>query len=88
MRSALFICLLGLAACSGSETPTTEPAAEVVDERVAKAARVARAVDANPSGGSAALQAEGLTEAELEDLLYTIAEDPELSAAYAKARGK
>lgn len=93
MRTATLTLLLGLAAC-GSETPSpvapvapvAAPEAPRVDPRVERAARIAKAVAANPDGADAVLAQEGLSADELDALMYEIAEDPELSAAYAAAR--
>ena len=52
---------------------------------VARAVAVARGIEANPAAADSILSANGLTAAGLDSLMYTIAEDSALAAAYATA---
>jgi hypothetical protein len=61
----------------------TVPAAETLPPEVARAAAVARGIQANPAAADSILAANGLTAAGLDSLMYTIAADSALSAAYA-----
>ena len=67
--------------------PVAEPAPEVkpVDPRVTKAAAVANAI-ASGTNAEEAMAAEGLDARAFRALLYEIAGDAELSAAYEAAR--
>jgi len=81
---------LVLGACATKEQAETETAAEAatgeaLPHSVALAATVARGIDANPAAADSILAANGLTVAGLDSLMYTIAEDSALSAAYARA---
>lgn len=60
-----------------------EPEAPAMDEGVAKAVELAKAIQAAPDNVDAILSEHGTTAAELEALLYEIAADPKRSAAYA-----
>lgn len=81
-----------LAACSSEQPPPPEAPPQVaepaVDPRVAKAAALAKAVDTNPDGAAAALEANGMTQADLDALMYEIAADPALTLAYQAERGR
>lgn len=52
-----------------------------------KAAAIAKKIKANPDGAEATLKEAGMTAEQYEKLLREVAEDPELSEAYAKAMG-
>lgn len=92
---------LVLVACVDSAPPTADPpppvateqveaaqdpapSGAVTSDKVAKAAAIAR--EASAGDLDKALAQHGLTRDELEELLYEIAADPELSAAYEAAR--
>lgn len=82
---------LALGACATKEQSDTESAAadgatgEALAPSVALAAAVAQGVDENPTAADSVLAANGLTLAGLDSLMYTIAEDSALSAAYMRA---
>jgi outer membrane murein-binding lipoprotein Lpp len=87
--------VLGLSGCSnegGSSTGTTEasaPAPTLTSEQKAKVDK-AVAVHAALQAGQdpdAALRAQGLTEQQFDDLMYEIAADEAMSAAYAARTG-
>ena len=96
----LATCLTALAACvvlGGCPSEGTEgegaqgtPAAgagasEEMDESVAAAVSIARAVRADPASAEAVLRQHGMTVEEYEGLMYRIAADPELSEAFEDA---
>jgi hypothetical protein len=72
-------------ACGSADLsgPTVEPVEATVEEQ---AGAVAKAVDADPSGLQAALEANGLTAETYEAALYEIATDPARTKAFEKAR--
>ena len=88
---ALFTALL---ACSGGETTPAantppapvEPAPAAVYPDVTRALELAAIVRADFANADAALTAKGSSRAELDALLYKIAADPVLSAAYAEGQ--
>ena len=51
-------------------------------DRAAKATAIAKEIRANPDDAKAVLEKHGMTAEELEALMFEIANDPELSAAY------
>jgi len=57
-----------------------------IPEIAAKAAEIAKLVEGAPSGLNEVLQSKGMSLEDFEKLLFEIAEDPELSKAYAAAR--
>jgi len=97
MRRTLFyaaLCLLA-ASCGGGEKPAPasmagdQPAAiPAAMERVAEAARVANAIEGLPGSADSILKAAGHTPESFERLMYEIAADSAMSAAYAAARVK
>ena len=81
-QHSLRVALLGLAlaftlACGGGGGPSTDDAA--------KAGAVAKRIAADPAAAAPALAEAGWTEAEYKALLFEIAADPALSAAYTQA---
>ncbi len=95
--SAFLVATIALAGCS-HEGPSTNdgaspgmPAAPALDAtrqaKVDKAVAVARAIERDPAGADRILQENGLTEQQLDDLLYAIAADPAMSAAYTSRLG-
>jgi hypothetical protein len=87
---ALFTALL---ACSGGETTPAatppapvEPAPAAASPDVTRALELAAIVRADFANADAALTAKGSSRAELDALLYKIAADPVLSAAYAEGQ--
>jgi hypothetical protein len=78
-----------LAGCGAEQQAATAdaPAAEAaaLPPMVARAVAVARGIEANPAAADSILSANGLTAAGLDSLMYTIAEDSALAAAYATA---
>lgn len=88
-RTAILFALL-LAACGGS--PETSPAsggsAPAVPEKAAKAAALAKELEANPDDADAILKSHGMTQQQFEDLMFEIAADEALSEAYARARAR
>jgi len=65
------------------EAPMAET--EVLPPEVARAVAVARGIEANPAAADSVLAANGLTIAGLDSLMYVIAQDSALSAAYNRA---
>jgi len=90
-----YLVLAGVLAlgCAGERQAETEtgmeaaPAAEAaaLPPAVARAVAVARGIEANPAATDSVLAANGLTAAGLDSLMYTIAADSALSAAYTDA---
>jgi hypothetical protein len=64
------------------------PVTESVPEWVSHLAAVADAIEARPSAVDSILQAHNLTRAVFDSLLYDVAADPTLTAAYEGARHK
>lgn len=77
--------LIVLAACGG-DAPADAAADVAVHPDVAKALEVARGLGAHPTKGDSILEANGLTAATLDSLLYRIAADSALSAQYEAGR--
>ena len=77
---------LGLG-CSGSETVPRSESSETsqVDERVALAAEIARAVETNPDAADEILASHDVTLEQFEEMMYDISADPELTKAYEAA---
>jgi hypothetical protein len=85
----IFAAGLALAACGGGEKPAdtvaaAPPAAPMSD--VERALAVQRGLDAAPTQGDSVLQANGLTAAGFDSLLYRIASDSTLRAQFAAGR--
>jgi hypothetical protein len=91
MIGCLAVAGLFLAGCGAEQQRQSEaaeaPAAEAaaLPPMVAQAVAVARGIDANPAAADSILSANGLTAAGLDSLMYTIAADSALAAAYANA---
>jgi hypothetical protein len=85
---------VSLGGCSsGSSTnSSSEPSAVALSgaesAKVEKAAAIARELRADAGAADAVLRRHGMTEQQFEDLMYEIAEDPEMSEAYAKRAGR
>lgn len=79
-----------MAACGGGDAPadaaTDSAPVAAVHPDVAKALDVARGLVAHPTKTDSILQANGLTAATLDSLLYRIAADSALSAQYEAGR--
>jgi hypothetical protein len=87
---------VSLAACSsGTSGPSTASGASASgaglsaaeSAKVETAAAVARELRSNPAAADEVLRRHGMTEQRFEELMYEIAEDPEMSEAYAKRVG-
>lgn len=86
MRALVVALLLGpLAGCGLDFGEKPAPAAGPDD--VTRAATLALAIKADPDNAADVLAAAGMTEDELDALLFDIAEDPTKSEAYAQALG-
>jgi hypothetical protein len=68
-----------------AETETAPVAAEALPPEVARAVAVARGLEANPAAADSILTANGLTVTGLDSLMYRIAQDSALTAAYTNA---
>lgn len=95
MRATVFALMMTLAACGGGEKKAEAPppppppvAVPAVDPAVAQALDLAEAIRANPAGADQVLTAKGMTQAQLDDLMYKVAADPKLAEAYEKGAGK
>ncbi len=62
--------------------PPAAPAMTAQQTKVDKAALIAAAIQANPDNADQIFRQNGMTEQQFENLLYEIAADPEMSAAY------
>jgi len=69
------------------EDAAPDEALEGYDPRVAKAAHVATKISEEPDNADALLAAANLDRDKLDDLMYEIANDPDLTAQYRMARG-
>lgn len=80
--------LVAVSGCKGSETSadTTVVAATPAADRARSAAVAANAIAANPAAADSILKAGGYTRDGFEKLMYEIAADSAMSAAYASAR--
>lgn len=92
MRKLLFVCVL-LAACGGGDNKTAEapappppppPPMETMDPAVAQAVDLNDSIRANPAGAAEVLTAKGMTQAQLDELMFKIASDPKLSEQFEK----
>lgn len=87
MKRLIILSAVALAACGGSESSdTVEIAAAPVSPDVTLALTVADGIQAAPAMADSILQANGLTRAGFDSLLYKIAADSTLSAQYAAGR--
>ena len=93
-RTRILTALLLLAAgCGAGEKPAPaaqdqSPAASPAIEQAKTVARVANAIEARPGSADSILKAGGHTPESFEQLMYEIAADSAMSAAYAAARVK
>ena len=80
--------LLFAAACAGTDdrTDTTAARDTTAAGRARAAAAVANAIAAKPSAADSILRAAGYTPEEFEQLMYDIAADSAMSAAYTTAK--
>lgn len=92
LRSGLAVGILTAVALGCGDAPETEADTEATLESapawVDTVAMVADAVEARPGAVDSVLSAHGMTRARLDSLLYEIAGDPALTAAYREARGR
>lgn len=87
MKKLLIASLFALAACGEKAPEVAEtPAAPAVSADVTLALTVANGLDGAPAAADSVLQANGLTRAGFDSLLYRIAEDSTLSKQYAAGR--
>ena len=89
-REALaFVVLLAVAACGRGDRASSTPAEAEQNEVppiVETAVAVARGIDAAPTRADSVLAAHGLTAADLDSVMYEIAADSALRAAFAAER--
>lgn len=84
MKRLIIMSAIALAACGGTESSeTVEVAAAPVSPDVTLALTVAEGIQSAPAMADSILQANGLTRAGFDSLLYKIAADSTLSAQYA-----
>lgn len=78
--------LVLLAACGGEKPADSAatPAATATENDAQRAARIALALQAAPTKTDSVLAANGLTADQLEQLMYTVAQDSTLSAEYGR----
>ncbi|HRN53227.1 MAG TPA: hypothetical protein PK788_06990 [Gemmatimonadaceae bacterium] len=86
MKRFIILSALALAACGGSSSETVEVASAPVSPDVTLALTVAEGIQAAPAMADSILQANGLTRAGFDSLLYKIAADSALSAQYGAGR--
>jgi hypothetical protein len=89
MKRVFLLSAIALAACGGTEnTDTVEVKAEpaAVAAEVTLALTIADGIQASPAMADSILQANSLTRAGFDSLLYKIAADSTLSAQYAAGR--
>ena len=93
MRTSIIVAIgFTLAACAregdraaDTTTPVATPVAPATPTEVERAVAVKRGIDAAPDKADSVLSANGLTAAGLDSLMYRIAADSALRAAYASA---
>jgi hypothetical protein len=88
LRSGIAISLLSavVMACGGGGEADED--AMAAPTWVDSVAAVANAIEARPAAADSVLTAHAMSRARLDSLLYEIAEDPALTAAYREARGR
>ena len=87
--SAVFLLALATACAGGDDRSDTGAAADTTAAgRARSAAAVANAIEANPAAADSILRAAGHTAEEFEALMYDIAADSAMSAAYAAAKSR
>lgn len=84
MKYFFIVCCVALAACGAPKPEVAE--AESDSAEVTLALAIAKGIDAAPAAVDSVLQANGLTRAGFDSLLYRIAEDGALSAQYTSGR--
>ena len=90
LRSVLAVGLLAAVAAGCGDAPDTgdEAVTPAAPAWVDSVAAVADAIEARPGAADSILGAHGMRRARLDSLLYEIAADPALTAAYQEARGR
>jgi hypothetical protein len=90
VRPLLLLALVAALACANplATTPAAYTPPATPTEKVALAVTLAEAITAKPDQAEQILGAHGMTSDQLEDLMADIAADPNMSDAYAAARGK
>ena len=83
-RAAILLSVL-LAACGSGTKTTSSGGTSTVPPKVAKAAAVTKELKANPDDADEILGRHGMTQQQLEDLMFEIAADEELTKAYEQA---
>ena len=85
---AALLMIVGVLACG--DAPGDDGAAmdDPMPTWVDDVAQVANAIQARPAAADSILSANDMTRAQLDSLLYEIAEDPALTEAYQQARGR
>lgn len=86
----MLVMLVGCESADRRESATTDsaavtPAAPAMDPAVEHAVAVYRGIEAAPAAADSVLTAHGLTPAGLDSLMYEIASDSALTAAYTDA---
>ena len=88
--SLLSLVALGCGGPTAEQPPATATDAEAaaLPDKVETAVAIARELATDPGDAQAILDRHGLTEEGFDDLMYEIAADPELTAAYRDALGE
>lgn len=82
--------LAGLAGCGRTEparTGSVPDTAAATPSWVTDLATTANAIESRPTAADSILQARGMTRAQFDSLVYEVAADSTLTAAYQRARG-
>lgn len=89
LLAALFACDPSVPTPDAAPAPGQQPGAvadpAILPPSVARAVELAKGIRADPTHADAVLTAKNATAAELDELMFQIAADPELTAAYATA---
>jgi hypothetical protein len=85
MKRLLVLSALALAAC-GTKAEAPEVEAPAISAEVTLALNVAAGIDAAPAAADSVLQANGLTRAAFDSLIYRISSDSTLSKQYNAGR--
>lgn len=102
LRLGTMLAVLGVAGLACGETPDREAGMDAPDTAMAPAsadtaavpawvedvAAVADAIEQRPGAVDSVLEAHGMTRARFDSLIYVVAADPTLTAAYQAARGR
>jgi hypothetical protein len=75
------------AGADGGEEPADDDEYAGFDDRVAKAAKVARKIEEDPSAAETVLAENDMDREALDSLMFEIARDPDLTGQYRIARG-